>query len=84
VWIGPAVLTGVGYALGSRVLWNDPAGMVDGAIQVFGLALLTPELAWRPVVACVLAAAVGLGIRTLVARRRTGVTSAAEEGLRHA
>jgi len=84
VWIGPAVLTGVGYALGSRVLWNDPAGMVDGAIQVFGLALLTPELAWRPVVACVLAAAVGLGIRTLVARRRTGGTSAAEEGLRHA
>lgn len=84
VWVGPAVLTGVGYALGSRVLWNDPAGMIDGAIQVFGLALLTPELAWRPIVACLLAAAIGLGIRALVARRRSRADSAAEEGLRHA
>jgi len=84
VWVGPAVQTGIGYSLGSRVLWNDPAGMVEAAVQVFGLALLTPELAWRPIVACVVTAALGLGIRTLVARRRTGGTSAAEEGLRHA
>lgn len=84
VWIGPAVLTGVGYALGSRVMWNDPAGMIDGAIQVFGLALLTPELAWRPIVACVLAAAVGLGIRAVLKRRSTGRLSPAEERLRDA
>ena len=69
VWIGPAVLTGVGYAVGSRVMWNDPAGMIDGAIHVFGLALLTPELAWRPLAACVVTAAIGLGIRAVVHRR---------------
>ena len=79
VWIGPAVLTGVGYALGSRVMWNDPAGMIDGAIHVFGLALLTPELAWRPIVACVLTAAIGLGVRAVVVGRRSGRGSPGEE-----
>lgn len=80
VWIAPAALTGVGYSLGSRVMWNDPAAMIDGAVQVFGLALLTPELAWRPIVACGVTAVVGLGVGALVRRR----SSRAEEGRRHA
>jgi len=80
VWIGPAALTGVGYALGSRVLWNDPSGMVEAAVQVFTLALLTPELAWRPIVACLVTAAIGLGIRAMLVRRRRS----AEEGARDA
>jgi hypothetical protein len=42
---------------------------------VFQAALLTPELALRPIIATALVAAVGLGVRALVGRRRRRVSA---------
>lgn len=70
VWIAPAILTGLFNGLGSRVYWRDPAAMAEVAVQVFWTALLIPELAWRPIAACVAVATIGLGLRALIARSR--------------
>lgn len=69
VWVAPALLTGVSSALGTRVYANNPGDMLDYGVNVFGMALLIPELALRPILATVITAAVGLGIRMLIARR---------------
>lgn len=69
VWVAPALLTGVSSALGTRVYANSPGDMLDYGVNVFGMALLIPELALRPILATVITAAVGLGIRMLIARR---------------
>ncbi|QEW01916.1 hypothetical protein [Microbacterium lushaniae] len=70
VWVAPAAITGVSSAAGSRVLASDPAAMIEYALQVFASALLTPELALRPIVATVLVAAIGLAARWTIRRRR--------------
>ena len=70
VWVAPAVTTAIFSALGSRVLIRSGADVIEYAIAVFQLALFTPELALRPVIATVIVATVGLVIRALVTRRR--------------
>lgn len=70
VWIAPATMTGISSALGTRVLWRDVSEMTAFAIGVFRSALLTPALALPPILATIVVAAVGLGVRLLAARRR--------------
>jgi len=72
VWVAPALMTAIASALGSRVLIRFPADMLDYGNGVFRMALLTPELALRPIIATVVVAVVGLVIRMLVLRRRRG------------
>lgn len=70
VWVAPAVTTAIVSALGSRALLRSGGDVVDYGIEVFQLALLTPELALRPIIATAVVAALGLLVRLLVARRR--------------
>jgi hypothetical protein len=70
IWVAPAVTTAVTSALGSRALIRSGGDIVDDAIGVFQLALVTPELALRPILATVAVAAIGLVVRMLVVRRR--------------
>jgi hypothetical protein len=72
VWVAPAVTTAIVSALGSRALLRSGGDVVDYGIEVFQLALLTPEVALRPIIATVVMAAIGLIVRLLVARRRRG------------
>ncbi|MDY0910692.1 hypothetical protein [Microbacterium sp. CFBP9034] len=71
LWIVPALITGVTSAAGSRVLAHEPQQMIEYAVQVFSAALLLPELAMPPVLVAVVVAAMGLGVRWVVARRRS-------------
>lgn len=73
VWVAPAVLTGISSALGTRIYANSPGDMLDYGMNVFGLALLIPELALRPIIGVLITAAIGLGIRWLLTRRRASV-----------
>lgn len=75
VWMAPAVTTALFNALGSRVLLRSSSDLIDYGLGVFQAALLTPELALRPVLAAAGVAALGLGLRALVARRRRGAAS---------
>lgn len=70
VWIMPAAITGLTNALGTRVYWSYPAELVRYAVGVFEAALLTPELALRPIAGVLLTAALGLGVRAAIRRRR--------------
>lgn len=70
LWIVPAAMTGVSSAAGTRVLAGSPADMIAYALEVFRMALLLPELALRPIIAAVVAAAVGLVVKWAVARGR--------------
>lgn len=72
IWVAPAVTTAVASALGSRVMIRSGGDIVDYGIGVFQSALLTPELALRPIIATVVVAAIGLVVRMLVIRRRRG------------
>jgi hypothetical protein len=69
VWIAPALVTGIANALGTRVLLRSPGDLADYGLGVFRMALLTPELALRPVVATLVVAAIGLVIRAVLRRR---------------
>lgn len=70
VWIGPALITAVWNALGNRVSWRYPTEMLEVGLGVFRAALLTPELALRPIITVAVVAAVGLGVRALTTRRQ--------------
>jgi len=70
IWVAPAMTTAVTSTLGSRALIRSGGDIVDYGIGVFQLALLTPELALRPILATVAVAAIGLVVRMLVVRRR--------------
>ncbi len=72
IWVAPAVTTAVASALGSRVMIRSGGDLVDYGIGVFQLALLTPELALRPIITTVVVAALGLVVRMLMVRRRRG------------
>ena len=71
LWIGPAFITAVANAAGSRVLARDPALMLEFAVEVFGAALTTPSIALPPLIVAVAVAAVGI-IGRLVLRRARG------------
>lgn len=71
LWVAPAAMTGISYAAGSRVLAHDPVAMIDAGVDVFTMALLTPEIALRPIVAAVVVAVIGLIVRGIVTRRAT-------------
>lgn len=66
LWVAPAAMTAISSAVGSRVLARDPLEMMDYAIAVFQLALFTPEIALRPIIAAVVVAVVGLIVRWAV------------------
>ncbi len=70
VWIAPAAMTGLANALGARVYAGMIGEMLDYGWRVFLLALTTPELALRPILATLITAAAGLALRGLIARRR--------------
>lgn len=72
VWIAPALITAVMSAVGTRVL--SPRDMVEYALQIFPQALLIPELALRPIIATVLAAAIASAVAWGVRKRRATVT----------
>jgi hypothetical protein len=75
VWVAPAVTTALFNALSNQVLVRSSSDVIDYAVGVFQAALLTPELALRPIIATALVAAVGLGVRALVGRRRRRVSA---------
>ena len=75
VWVAPAVTTALFNALSNQVLVRSSTDVIDYAVGVFQAALLTPELALRPIIATALVAAVGLGVRALVGRRRRRVSA---------
>jgi hypothetical protein len=70
VWVAPAVTTALFNALSNQVLVRSSTDVIEYALGVFQAALLTPELALRPIIATALVAALGLGARVLVTRRR--------------
>ena len=70
IWVAPAVTTALFNALSNQVLVRSSSDVIDYAIGVFQAALLTPELALRPILATALVAGVGLGLRALVTRAR--------------
>jgi hypothetical protein len=77
LWTGPALITGVTSAAGSRVLAGAPAEMLDQAARVTGMALFLPELALPPLVVTVVVAGAGLVGAALVRRRHRGEPAAA-------
>ncbi|MCR2817498.1 hypothetical protein NQ166_01485 [Microbacterium sp. zg.Y1090] len=70
VWVTPAVVTGLTNAVGSRVLAESPADMLDYGLGVFRMALFEPALAMRPILTAIVVAAIGLGLRALLRRPR--------------
>lgn len=72
LWVGPALITGVTNAAGSRVLANSPADMVDYAVEVTRMALFLPELALPPIAVAVAVAIGGLVVRRSRARSTGG------------
>lgn len=77
LWIGPAFITAVANAAGSRVLARDPALMLEYAVEVFGAALTIPSIALPPLVVAVVVAAIGLVGRAILGRARRRRTIAA-------
>ncbi|GAA1059716.1 hypothetical protein [Agromyces bracchium] len=75
LWIGPALITAVSNAAGSRVLARHPDEMLDQAVGVFRAASTTPELVVPPIVVAVVVAALGL-VGGLVVRRNRASTAA--------
>ncbi|KQO94492.1 hypothetical protein [Leifsonia sp. Leaf264] len=84
LWLGPALITAISSAAGSRVLAGYPSEMLDYGVGVFRMAFLMPELVVPPLVVAIVVAAVGLGTRMLLAGTRgraataTTATNAAE------
>ncbi|NYE19437.1 hypothetical protein [Microbacterium immunditiarum] len=84
VWIVPAAITAATAAVGMRVLARQLGEMAEYALQVFGLATFTPELAWRPIVVTVVVAAIGLAARSVLSRRdRRNIEHGAPDTDRH-
>lgn len=72
LWIGPAFFTAVSAAAGTRVLAAYPAEMVEYGVQVFVMALTSPELAILPLL---VALVVGVAGSAILSARRTRRTS---------
>ncbi|MFC9917808.1 hypothetical protein [Agromyces binzhouensis] len=71
LWIGPALITAVSNAAGSRVLARRPDEMIEYAVGVFRSASTLPELVVPPLVVAVVVAVGGLVGRLVVRRRRS-------------
>ncbi|MGZ8803811.1 MAG: hypothetical protein ACXWZG_00735 [Microbacterium sp.] len=80
VWVAPAVTTALSTALSNQVLIRSSSDVIDYGVQVFRAALLTPELALRPIVATAVVAGVGLGVRALIGRARRPRAASVDEG----
>lgn len=70
LWIGPAFITAVANAAGSRVLARDPAAMLEYGAGVFGMALTIPTIALPPLIVAVVVAAIGIVGRVILRRAR--------------
>jgi hypothetical protein len=75
LWIGPALITAVQSAAGSRVLAHSIPDMLEYAQQVFGSAAAMPELVVPPLLVAVAVAAAGLVGRALTRHRREPITA---------
>lgn len=69
LWIGPAFFTAVSAAAGTRVLAPYPAEMLDYGLQVFAMALTTPELVVRPLLTALVIGVAGALLLTWLRRR---------------
>lgn len=70
LWVGPALVTAVTMAAGSRVLAKDPPEMIRYAQEVFGAALTEPSVVIPPLVVAIVVAAVGLVARAILRRSK--------------
>jgi len=70
LWVGPALITAVSSAAGSRVLAHDLAEMRAYAVAVFRSAVTMPELVLRPLALALVVAAIGIVATTSVRARR--------------
>lgn len=68
LWVGPALITAVSAAAGTRVLAREPAEMIDYARRVFAMAVTEPALVVPPLVVAVCVAGAGLVGRALLGR----------------
>jgi hypothetical protein len=68
VWIVPALSTGIFNAAGSRVLAHEPLEMLSYGVQVFELALVTPEYVIPPLVVAVVVAGLGIAGTAIIGR----------------
>jgi hypothetical protein len=59
------------------VLADDVVAMIDYGVSVFRMALFTPEIALRPIVAAIVVAVVGLLVRWSWGRVRRARSAAA-------
>jgi hypothetical protein len=75
LWISPAVLTGVAAAAGMRVLASTPGEMASFGLGVTRLVAGTLGQSLPPLILAVVIAAVGLGVRFVVARLRAGAAT---------
>jgi hypothetical protein len=79
LWIGPASITAVSAAAGSRVLLPYPAEMLDYARGVFGMAVTMPELVVPPLAVALLVGVLGaVALRVRAARRPSAAAPPAE------
>ncbi|MRX42720.1 hypothetical protein [Agromyces kandeliae] len=81
LWIGPALVTAVSSAAGSRVLARRPDEMIEYASGVFRSATTLPEIVAPPLVVAVVVAVIGL-VGRLVMRRRRASRSTPEPSAR--
>ena len=84
VWLAPAAITAVTAAAGMRVFGGRVNEMADYALRVFEMAAFTPELAFRPIIASLVVAAIGLAARSVLLRRdRLNIEHGAHDTDRH-
>jgi hypothetical protein len=70
LWIGPAALTAISSATGTRVLLPYPSEMLDYGFGVFRMAASLPELVLPPLITAVIVGVVAFVVRRLHAKRR--------------
>jgi hypothetical protein len=68
-WVAPAVTTALASSLGSRELLEGGGDVIGYGVDIFQTALLTPEIALRPILATVVVAGIGLVVRALLRTR---------------
>lgn len=69
LWVGPALITALTSAVGTRAYARDPRAMLDAGGQVLVFALTSPEVVLPPLVVAAAVTALGLGIRAATRRR---------------
>ncbi|SDG51859.1 hypothetical protein [Microbacterium pygmaeum] len=70
LWLVPGVTTGLGNAVGSRVLANDLPSMLSYGLEVTRMALTMPELVLPPLVVAIVVAVVVGAARWAMRRAR--------------